>query len=107
MLSYKLEKHYLSVLACCKLVRIRFFFMAHQPLVGKGLLIIVASQSHSDTPHSVGLLWTSDQPVIENSDITQHSKQRDIHGPVEVRTRNPNKRVATDPLVGPRDRLCT
>jgi len=81
--------------------------MAQRPLVVQDHLIIVASQSHSDTPHSVGLLWTSDQPVIENSDITQHSKQRDIHGPVEVRTRNPNKRVATDPLVGPRDRLCT
>jgi hypothetical protein len=24
------------------------------------------SQSHSDTPHSVGLLWTSDQPSSEN-----------------------------------------
>jgi hypothetical protein len=25
------------------------------------------SRSHSDTPHSVGLLWTSDQPVAETS----------------------------------------
>jgi hypothetical protein len=38
------------------------FYMARQPLVGKGLLIIEASRSHSDTPHSVELLWTSDQP---------------------------------------------
>jgi len=30
--------------------------MAQQPSVGKGLLIIEASRSHSDTPHSVGLL---------------------------------------------------
>jgi hypothetical protein len=36
--------------------------MAQQPLVGQGLLIIEVSRSHSDTPHSVGLLWTSDQP---------------------------------------------
>jgi hypothetical protein len=35
--------------------------------VGRGLLSIEASQSHSDTPHSVGLLWTGDQPVAETS----------------------------------------
>jgi hypothetical protein len=28
----------------------------------QGLLIIEALRSRSDTPHSVGLLWTSDQP---------------------------------------------
>jgi hypothetical protein len=39
-----------------------FFFVAQQPLVGQGLLIIEASRSHSDTPRSVGRLWTSDQP---------------------------------------------
>jgi hypothetical protein len=38
-----------------------FFFMAQQPLVGQGFLIIEAARSHSDTPHTVGLLWTSDQ----------------------------------------------
>jgi len=38
---------------------------ARQSLVGQGLLIIDASRSHSGTPHSVGLLWTSDQ-----SDVT-------------------------------------
>ena len=43
------------------------FPMAQQPLVGHGLLVIEASQSHSDTPHSVGLLWTSDQPDVETS----------------------------------------
>ena len=32
------------------------FFMAQQPLVGQGLLIIEASRSHSDTPQSLGLL---------------------------------------------------
>jgi len=41
--------------------------MAQQPQVGQGLLIIEASGSHSDTPHSVGLLWTSDRPVAEIS----------------------------------------
>jgi hypothetical protein len=28
-----------------------FFFMAQQPLVRQGLLIVEASQTHSDTPH--------------------------------------------------------
>jgi hypothetical protein len=32
--------------------------------VGQGLLIVETLRSHSDTPHSVGLLWTSDQPFI-------------------------------------------
>ena len=37
-----------------------FLIMAQQPLVDQGLLIIEASLLHSDTPHLVGLLWTSD-----------------------------------------------
>jgi hypothetical protein len=41
--------------------------MAQQPLVGQGLLIIDASRSHPGTPHSVRLLWTSDQPDAETS----------------------------------------
>jgi hypothetical protein len=47
-----------------------FFLMARQPLGGLGRLIFFfeASRSHSlDTPHSVGLLWTSDQLVAETS----------------------------------------
>jgi hypothetical protein len=38
------------------------FTMAQQPLVRHGLLIIADSRSHS-----VGLLWTSDQPDAETS----------------------------------------
>jgi len=38
---------------------------AQQPLVGQGLLIVEVSRSHSDTPHSVGLLWTSDRPYAK------------------------------------------
>jgi len=45
-----------------------FFVIAQQPPVGEGRLI-EASQSYSDTPHSVGLLWTSDQPVAETSTL--------------------------------------
>ena len=41
------------------------FFMARQPRMGQGLLIIEASRSHSDTSQSAGLLWTNDQPDAE------------------------------------------
>jgi len=44
--------------------------MAREPLVGQSLLIIEASRSISDTPQSVGLLWTSDQPETETSTFT-------------------------------------
>jgi len=40
--------------------------MARQPLAGQNL-IVEASRSHSDTPHSVVILWTSDQPNYETS----------------------------------------
>jgi hypothetical protein len=34
-------------------------------LMDQSLLTIEASRSHSDTPHSVRLFWTSDQLVAE------------------------------------------
>ena len=43
------------------------FFISRQQLAGQNLLVIEASQSHADAPHSVGLLCTSDQPVAETS----------------------------------------
>jgi len=33
--------------------------------MGQGLLIVEDSRSHSDTPHSVGLLWTSDHSAFK------------------------------------------
>jgi hypothetical protein len=56
------------------------FFMARQPLVGQGFLIVEGSRSHSNTPHSVGLLL-----------------MRDIHAPGGIRSRNPSKRAVADP----------
>jgi hypothetical protein len=41
--------------------------MAQQPPLGQSLLIIEASPSQSDIPHSVGLLWTGDQNVAKTS----------------------------------------
>ena len=43
-----------------------FYHGASVP-VGQGLLNVEDSWSHSDTLHSVGLLWTSDQPDAETS----------------------------------------
>jgi len=70
--------------------------MAQQPLVGRGLLIIEALPSLSDTPHSVGgLLWTSDQPDAETS-TRQHSQGTDMYARGGIRTRNTSKRAAAD-----------
>jgi hypothetical protein len=41
-------------------------FHGEQPLGSQGLLIIEASRLHSNSTHSVGFLWTSDQPIAEN-----------------------------------------
>ena len=41
-----------------------------------------ASLSYSDTPHSVGLLWTSDQPHAETA-LNNHERRIDIHASFE------------------------
>ena len=46
---------------------IYFFFVTEQPILGQGLRIIEASQSHSDISHSAGLLRMSDQSDAETS----------------------------------------
>jgi len=45
----------------------------------QGLLIIEASRSHSDTTHSVGLLWTSGQPDTETSTCQHTPLKTDRH----------------------------
>jgi len=62
----------------------------------RAVLIINASRSHSGTPQSVRLLWTSDQPYLETS-TWQHTT--DFHVPGGFRTRNPNKRADADPCL--------
>jgi hypothetical protein len=44
-----------------------FVLVARQPIVGQDLRTIEASRSHSDTPHTVGPRWTSDQSHTETS----------------------------------------
>jgi hypothetical protein len=44
------------------------FSLALQPSVGYGLLVTGGFLiTHNDAPHSVGLLWTSEQLVAETS----------------------------------------
>jgi len=53
-----------------------FPFHGSTVLVGLRLLTVEVSGSHSVT-----LLWTSDRPVAETYDNTQHSRKRGIHAP--------------------------
>jgi hypothetical protein len=48
-------------------VVMHIFYHDAAALFGLSLLIIEDSRSHSDTPHSVRILWKSDQPDAENS----------------------------------------
>ena len=43
------------------------FFCGSTALVGQGVLVVEVLRSYSDTPHSEGLLLTSDRPVAETS----------------------------------------
>jgi hypothetical protein len=52
-------------------------FIPRQPLMGLGLLIVHFSRSHSDTPQSVGLLWTSYGSETDNSYNKKHTHTRD------------------------------
>jgi len=47
--------------------------MVQEPLVGQGLLTVNAARSHSDTPHSVRLLWTRDRPDLY---VTAHNNHK-------------------------------
>jgi len=47
--------------------------------VGQGFLIVESSPSHSDTPHSVGLLWTNDRLVAETCTWRNTTLTTDSH----------------------------
>ena len=44
-----------------------YSFVALRHNVGPGFLMLEVYRSHNDAPHSVGLLWMSDQSVAETS----------------------------------------
>jgi hypothetical protein len=54
------------------------YFYGSTALVGLDLLYEFL-RSHSDTPHSVGLLWTSDQPDAKTSTWQRTLPTRDKH----------------------------
>jgi hypothetical protein len=76
--------------------------MARQLLMGYCLVIIEASQTHSDIPHSVGLLWTGDRPVTETSTWQHTTLTTEKNTPCGFRIRNPGKREAENPRLRPR-----
>jgi len=55
-------------------------------------------QTDLDTPHSAGILWTSNRPVVEISNWQNTTLTWERHPcPGGIRTRNSNKREAADP----------
>jgi hypothetical protein len=62
---------------------------------------------HIQLTHTVGLLWTSDQPVAEASTYTvQHNietQETNIHALSGIRTRDPSNQAAADLRLRPRD----
>jgi hypothetical protein len=77
---------------CFCSIQLVIFFYGSTAISAPGPLIIEASRSHSDTPHSVGLLSTSDQPDVGTLPVnTQKSQETGIKAPGGIRTRNPTK----------------
>jgi hypothetical protein len=67
---------------------LRFFLHGATAPVGQDLLVIEASRSQSDSPQSVGLLWTNNQPDAETSTWPHTTLTRDRH-PCPRRDSNP------------------
>jgi hypothetical protein len=67
--------------------------------VGLDLFKAEVPRLHSETTHSVGHLWTGDQPFAEASarQYTTVTRERDSHDPGGIRTRNLSKQAAADP----------
>jgi len=57
------------------------------------LLVVKVSRLHSDTPHSVGFLWTSDRLITQNSTWQHTTLTRDGH-PCPRRDSNPKSQQA-------------
>jgi hypothetical protein len=73
-----------------------FFFHETTALVCLNLFYEIP-HSHSDTQHSVGLLWTKDRTVADLYLTTQTLTRVDKHALSGTRTRNPNNQAAADP----------
>jgi len=76
--------------------------MTWQPHSDLGRLTVKAPRSHSDTPQSVGILWTSDQPDAHTSTWQHTTLTTDIPAPIGIRTRKPSRLAAADRRLRPR-----
>ena len=59
-------------------------YVKNVSLVGQIFIIVEASQSHSGTLQSVGLLWTSDQPNTDLYMTTHKTHNRQTSMPLEA-----------------------
>ena len=86
---------------CSEKVRVSLLFPFAAP---QRLLNIEASRSHSDTPQSVQIFWTSDQPDAETStwQHTRQSQQTDMQAAGGIRTHNPSNQTIVDLRLRPR-----
>ena len=74
-----------------------------KPPLGTPLPMVEASRSHSDTPHSVGIPWTSDRPVARTSTRQHTTLTRDRRSCTRRDSNpNPNKRAADNQYCRPR-----
>jgi hypothetical protein len=82
-----------------------FFFYGSTALYGPGPpRFVEVSWSHTFETHlsrydSSGRVTSSSQRTLP--DNTQHSQETDIHAPGGIRTHDPSKRAAADPLLRP------
>jgi hypothetical protein len=94
----------LQYISYVKALYIVFFTVTQNPPLEHGL-IIEDTWSYSDTPHSVGLLWTSDQLVAETYTWQHATLTTAIHAPGEIRTLKPSKRATADQRLRPSGHL--
>ena len=73
------------------------FLSRHNSPLGTRSSSLFRCHDHTDTPQSVGLPWTCDQPQAETSTLKHTTFTTDSHALEGIRTRNPRKRKATDP----------
>jgi hypothetical protein len=78
----------------------RWLFLpwSKSPLAGQGIIFVKTSRSHSDTPHSVGLLWTNDQPDAKTS-LWQHTSL--------TKTQTSTPSAGFEPIIPANDRAQT
>jgi hypothetical protein len=71
--------------------------MEQQPCSSLGRLISEVSRSHTDTPHSVGLLGARDRSVeVAATHTTQQTQETNSHAPGGIRTRIRSKPAAAE-----------